>query len=127
MAEPLNNYAEDYGVGKAHHAGLSDLYMQLIPWQSAVRQALAQGAWPVWNPYLLCGSILAANMQAAPYDAVQLLGMLLPHPQALTFMAAFTFFLAAFFTFAFTRSLGCSEGAALVAAGGYAFGAMLAF
>ncbi len=127
MAEPLNNYAEDYGVEKAHHPGLSDLYMQLIPWQSAVRQALAAGAWPVWNPYLLCGSILAANMQAAPYDAVQLLGMLLPHPQALTFMAALTFFLAAFFTFAFVRALGCREGAALVAAAGYTFCAILAF
>ena len=125
-SEPLSHYARDYGVEKAYHAGLSDLYMQMIPWQSAVRQALAKGEWPVWNPYLLCGTILAANMQAAPYDAVQLLGLLLPHAQALTFGAALTFFLCALFTFAFVRSLGCGELASLVAAAGFTFCAILA-
>ncbi|MEO8383287.1 MAG: YfhO family protein [Acidobacteriota bacterium] len=127
MAEPLSNYAQDYGVERAHNSGLSDLYMQIMPWQAAVRQSLAAGEWPVWNPYLLCGSILAANMQAAPYDAIQLLGMVLPHPQALTFAAAMTFFVAGLFTFGFLRSYGSSEPAALVAAGGYAFCAILAF
>jgi hypothetical protein len=126
LSEPLNNYAREYGVEKAWHAGLSDLYMQMMPWQSAVRQALAKGEWPVWNPYLLCGTILAANMQAAPYDAVQLLGLLLPHAQALTFGATLTFFLAALFTFAFARALGCSELASLVAAAGFTFCALLA-
>ena len=126
LSEPLNNYARDYGVEKPYHPGLSDLYMQMIPWQSAVRQALAKGEWPVWNPYLLCGTILAANMQAAPYDAVQLLGLLLPHAQALTFGAAFTFFLCALFTFAFVRALGCSELASLIAAAGFTFCALLA-
>jgi Bacterial membrane protein YfhO len=126
VSEPLSHYAKDYGVEKPYHAGLSDLYMQMMPWQSAVRQALAKGEWPVWNPYLLCGTILAANMQAAPYDAVQLLGLLLPHPQALTFGAAFTFFLCALFTFAFLRLLGCSELASLVGAAGYTFCAILA-
>ena len=127
LSEPLSNYARDYGVEKLHHAGLSDLYMQIMPWQSAVRQSLAKGEWPVWNPHLLCGSILAANMQAAPYDAVQLLGLLLPHAQALTFHAALTFFLAALFTFAFVRALGCSEPASLIAAAGYMMCAFVAF
>jgi hypothetical protein len=127
LSEPLSNYALDYGVEKPHHAGLSDLYMQIMPWQSAVRQSLAKGEWPVWNPYLLCGSILAANMQAAPYDVVQLLGLLLPHAQALTFHAALTFFLAALFTFAFARALGCSELASLIAAAGYMMCALVAF
>ena len=126
-SEPLSDYKADYGIEKPHHAGLSDLYMQMIPWQSSVRQSLAKGEWPVWNPYLLCGSILAANMQAAPYDPIQLLGLLLPHAQALTFSASMTFFLAALFTFGFLRTLGCSEPAALIAAAGYTFCAILAF
>ncbi|HEX6096733.1 MAG TPA: YfhO family protein [Thermoanaerobaculia bacterium] len=126
-SEPLSNYKADYGVESPHHAGLSDLYMQMVPWQSAVRQSLAKGEWPVWNPYLLCGSILAANMQAAPYDPVQLLGLLLPHAQALTFSASLTFFLGALFAFGFLRALGCSEPASLVAAAGYTFCALLAF
>lgn len=126
-SEPLGNYAADYGIERLHNPGLSDLYMQIAPWQGAVRHALTQWEWPVWNPFLLCGTILAANMQAAPYDAVQLLGMLLPHAQALTFGAGLTFFLAGFFTFAFLRALGCSEAASLVAAAGYMFCALVAF
>ena len=73
----------------------------------------------MWNPYLLCGSILAANMQAEPYDAVNLIGLLLTHAQALTFAASMAFFLAGFFTFAFARALGCSEHASLIAAALY--------
>ena len=127
VSEPLRNYAADYGAETIHHSGLSDLYSQQMPWQAAVRSSLAKGEWPVWNPYLLCGSILAANMQAAPYDAVQLLGLLLPHAQALTFAAAMTFFLGALFTFAFMRALGCGELASLVSAAGYIFSAIVAF
>jgi Bacterial membrane protein YfhO len=127
MAEPLKDYAADYGFDKVYNGTLSDLYAQIIPWQSAVRQALAHGEWPLWNPFLLCGNILAANMQAAPYDAVNVLGLLLAHPQALTFAAAMTFFFAAFFTFAFARLLGLSEVASLIAAAGYTFCALIAF
>lgn len=127
MAEPLKDYAKDAGIERIHNGTLSDLYAQIIPWRAAVRHALAQREWPVWNPFLLSGSILAANMQAAPYDPVNLLGLLLSHADALTYGAAMTFFLAAFFTFAFARALGCSEPAALVAAGAYAFNGVLAF
>ena len=127
MAEPLWDYKSEYGFDKVYNGTLSDLYAQIIPWQSAVRQALAHGEWPLWNPFLLCGNILAANMQAAPYDALNVIGLLLSHPQALTFSTAMTFFFAVFFTFAFARLLGLSEVAALVAAAGYAFSGMLAF
>ena len=127
MSEPLKEFAPDVGITPVHNGTLSDLYCQIIPWQHAVRHSLGQGDWPVWNPFLLCGTVLAANMQAAPYDPVHLLGLLLSHPQALTFGAAMTFFLAGFFTFAFARSIGLGEIAALCAAAGYMFNAMLAF
>ena len=127
MSEPLAEYAPEAGIEPVHNGTLSDLYTQIIPWQHAVRHALSQGEWPVWNPFLLCGSILAANMQAAPYDAINLLGLLLSHPQSLTFGAAMTFFLAGFFTFAFARSLGLGEIASLIGGAGYMFNAILAF
>lgn len=124
---PLQDYAAHYGIGKLHNAGLSDLYMQMIPWQHAVRQSLLRGEWPLWNPHLLCGSILAASMQSTVYDPLHLLALLLPHPQALTFNAAMTFFLAGFFTFTFARALGLGDTASLVAAAAYMFCAPLAF
>jgi hypothetical protein len=127
MSEPLQDYKPDVGLDKPHNGWLSDLYMQMMPWQSSVRQSLARGEWPLWNPHMLAGSILAANMQAAPYDPLQLLGFLIPHPQALTFGAAMTFFIAGLFTFAFARALGLGEIASLIGAAAYMFNALLAF
>jgi hypothetical protein len=126
-AEPLRDYARDFGVEKPHDIALSDLHCQMIPWQKAVRYALSQGEWPLWNPFILNGDILAAAGQPAVYDPVQWIGFLLPLPDALTFGAAMTFFLAAFFTFAFARASGLKEIAALVAAVAFTFCAMMAF
>jgi hypothetical protein len=125
--EPLRSHAAEYGVDKPHEPGLSDLHAQMIPWQKAVRFALANGEWPLWNPFILCGDILAAAAQPAVYDPLNWIALLLPLPHALTFGAAMTFFFAAFFTFVFARSIGLREGPSLVAAAAFAFCAMLAF
>jgi hypothetical protein len=111
----------------SYNRALSDLHGQIIPWQSAVRAALRRGEWPLWNPSILCGDILAAAAQPAVYDPFQWLGFLLPLTLALTFGATLTFFLAALSTFAFARALGRGEVASLVAAAGYTFCSMLAF
>src|SRR5438067_2516044 len=127
MSEPLNAYAAEFGVPKVHNGTLSDLYCQIIPWRSAVRTAFANGQWPLLNPFMLCGDILAAAAQPAPYDPFNLLGMMIPLPPSLTFAAAMTFFLAGFGAFVFTRSLGCGELASLVTAAGWMFSANVAF
>ena len=126
-AEPLRDYARDFGVERPHDIALSDLHCQIIPWQQAVRHALSEGEWPLWNPFILNGDILAAVAQSAVYDPLQWIGFLLPLPDALTFGAAMTFFLAAFFTFAFARASGLKEVAALVAAAAFTFCGMMAF
>lgn len=110
-----------------HDIALSDLHCQIIPWQQAVRSALAQGEWPLWNPHILSGDILAAAAQPAVYDPFNLLSLLLPLPFALTFGASLTFFLAALFTYAFARASGRGELASLTAAAAYTFCGMLAF
>jgi Predicted membrane protein len=127
MSEPLNAYAAEFGVPKVHNGTLSDLYCQIIPWRSAVRTAIAHGEWPLLNPFMLCGDILAAAAQPAPYDPFNLIGMVIPLPPSLTFAAAMTFFLAGFGAFVFARALGCSELAALVAAAGWMFSGNIAF
>ena len=127
MSEPLKDYARDYGTDHVYNGTLSDLYMQMIPWQSAVRESLYRGEWPLWNPHMLNGSILAANMQSTVYDPLHLVALLLSHPQALTFNAAMTLFLAAFFAFAFARRLGIGEVPALITAAAYAFCGPIAF
>jgi hypothetical protein len=127
MSEPLNAYAAEFGVPKVHNGTLSDLYCQIIPWRSAVRTAFANGQWPLLNPFMLCGDILAAAAQPAPYDPFNLLGMLIPLPPSLTFAAAMTFFLAGFGAFVYMQSIGCGELASLVTAAGWMFSGNLAF
>ncbi|HEX7680854.1 MAG TPA: hypothetical protein VF713_22150, partial [Thermoanaerobaculia bacterium] len=127
MSEPLNAYAAELGIPRVHNGTLSDLYCQIIPWRSAVRTAISQGEWPLLNPFMLCGDILAAAAQPAPYDPFNLIGMLIPLAPSLTFAAAMTFFLAGFGAFVFLRSLGCGELAALVAAAGWMFSGNMAF
>ncbi len=112
---------------KPHDIALSDLYCQIIPWQKAVRWSLAHREWPLWNPFVLCGDILAAAAQPAVYDPFNWLALLLPLPHAITFGATLTFFFAAFFTFAFARALGRSELASLLAAAIYMCGGMMTF
>ncbi len=110
-----------------HDIALSDLHCQIIPWQKAVRSALAQGEWPLWNPHILSGDILAAAAQPAVYDPFNALALLLPLSLALTFGASLTFFLAGFFTYAFARASGRGEIASLTAAAAYMFCGMMAF
>ena len=107
MSEPLNGLRARLRHRETSHNGtLSDLYCQIIPWRSAVRCGVAHGEWPLLNPFMLCGDILAAAAQPAPYDPFNLLALLIPLAPGLTFGAAMTFFLAGFCAFAFARALG---------------------
>lgn len=125
--EPLRAHAARFGLETPHNIALSDLHAQMIPWQKAVRYALSHGEWPLWNPFILCGDILAAAAQPAVYDPLNWIALVLPLPHALSFGATMTFFFAAFFTFVFARSIGLREGASLVASAAFTFSAMLAF
>ena len=127
MAEPLHAYARDYSVETPHELGLSDLHCQIVPWQRAVRYSLSHGQWPLWNPFILGGDILAAAAQPAVYDPFQWIGMLIPLVDAFTFNVALTFFLAGFFTWTFARALGVSDLAAFTAAAGFMFCGLMAF
>jgi hypothetical protein len=127
MAEPLRAYAHDYGVETPHELGLSDLHCQIVPWQRAVRYSLSHGQWPLWNPFILGGDILAAAAQPAVYDPFQWIGMLIPLVDAFSFGVTLTFFLAGFFTWTFARALGVSDLAAFTAAAGFMFCGMMAF
>src|SRR5205085_2945976 len=106
---------------------LLDQALALAPWQHAVRQSLAHHQWPLWNPGMNSGDILAAGMQVAPYNPLNLIALLLPEAWAPTFCAAMTFFLAGLFTYAFAREIECSEGASLVAAMGFAYSGAVTF
>lgn len=127
MSEPLASIRLQQGVlGKPHNPVTADVFSQLIPWRHAVRESYARGEWPLWNPYILSGDILAAASQPAAYSPFTLIAILLPAAVSFTFTAAITFLVAATGAFLFARELGCRESAAAIAGVGWAYSAGLA-
>jgi hypothetical protein len=115
-AEPLASMASEVGAGPVVNTDMTDAFAQFLPWKSAVRWAYAQREWPLWNPFELCGNVLAGAAQSAPYHPVQLLGLFLDEPQAATFEVAMLFFLAMLGGYLFLRELLLSELASLFGA-----------
>jgi hypothetical protein len=127
FTEPLRDMRVPLGVAKAHNGMLSDLYAQMIPWRKAVQFAISHGRWPLWNPFILSGTQLAAAAQPAAYSPFTLIACLLPVAHSITFSAAMTFFLAGLGAFLFARELGCRELVALSAAAGWMYAGGMAF
>jgi len=127
FTEPLRDMRVPLGVAKPHNGMLSDLYAQMIPWRKAVQFAISHGRWPLWNPFILSGTQLAAAAQPAAYSPFTLIACLLPVAHSITFSAAITFFLAGLGAFLFARALGCREIVALSAAAGWMYAGGMAF
>ncbi|PYQ27214.1 MAG: hypothetical protein DMF56_20785 [Acidobacteria bacterium] len=127
LSEPLSVVAREHGMtGPPHNPVTADIFSQMIPWRQVVRESILRGEWPLWNPYILSGDVLAAAAQPAPYSPFTLLAILLPAAISFTFTAAITFFVAGVCAFAFARELGCGEAASAIAAGGWAYSAAIA-
>src|SRR5947209_15680773 len=127
FTEPLRDMRVPLGVAKPHNGLLSDLYAQMIPWRKAVQFAISHGRWPLWNPFILSGTQLAAAAQPAAYSPFTLIACLLPVPAGLTFSAAIAFFLAGLGAYLFARELECRELVALSAAAGWMYAGGMAF
>jgi hypothetical protein len=118
--DPLASMATRVGIERIANPLPSDVAVQFLPWNAALRWSVAHGQWPLWNPFELSGNVLAAAAQSAPFHPVTLLGLLIPAPDALGFMAAMTYFFAALGMFLFLRNLGLRQLPSLFGAGGWA-------
>jgi hypothetical protein len=125
--EPLASMRVKLGVPSPHNGFLTDLYAQMIPARGALKSALANGEWPLWNPFILSGDLLAASAQPAAYSPITLIACILPVGASFTFTASMTLLLAALGAFFFARELGCREAVALFAACGWMFSMPVAF
>lgn len=118
--EPLASMATRAGIEHIANPLPSDVTVQFLPWNAALRWSIAHRQWPLWNPFELSGNVLAAAAQSAPFHPVALLGLLIPAPDALGFMAAMTYFLAALGMFLFLRNLELRQLPSLFGAAGWA-------
>src|SRR5262245_35741076 len=85
QAEPLHSLSADVGIVGTKNPLLVDVVSQMLPWRQAVREAVTQGRFPLWNPYVLAGEPLLAVQQPAVFHPTTWIAFLLPLPQSWTF------------------------------------------
>jgi hypothetical protein len=126
MTEPLNAYRAEVGAPLPRNGMLSDIAFQMIPWRQALRRAMAEHEWPLWNRFEGCGDVLASAAQAAPFSPFTWIALLLPVAASFGYTASIGFFIAALGAFLLARDFECSELASLVAAAVFTFSAPMA-
>jgi hypothetical protein len=120
QAPPLKALAAEQGI-EYQNGALSDVHCQLTPWGKAVRWAYTQGEWPLWNPFMFSGDILAASSSPGPYEPANLATLLAPLADRLGLTASLSMLFAGLTMFLFLRELGCRDSASLLAAVGWMF------
>ncbi len=113
--EPFATYGEVVKAPEIPHNGLlSDLILQNYQWKTFIREQLAQGEIPLWNPHTFSGTpFLAAGQQSTLYP-LSILYYVLPLPVAYGWFTVVNLWLAGVFAYTFARGLGISRfGAAI--------------
>jgi hypothetical protein len=126
-AEPLHAIAAEHGFGKTANPLLVDLVSQMLPWRQAVRDCLAQGRLPVWNPHVLGGEPLLGVAQPAVLHPASVIGLGLPLAQAWNFDLSLRMLIALGSAFLFFRGIDSSEVPSLLGALAWAFSDFLIF
>ncbi len=80
--QPWASLAGEMGAATPHNELLSDLVLQNLVWKTFLRETLAQGELPLWNPDIFTGApFLAAGQHSALYP-LSLVFFVLPLPLA---------------------------------------------
>lgn len=102
-----------------------DLIQLVTPSLAAVREAVGEGRWPLWNPRVGAGMPLLADPQAQAAAPLVLLGYPLPVWRAAGVTAALRVWFALVFGFLLLRRQGLHRGPALAGAFGFGLGGFL--
>ena len=112
---PQAAYREVVGAPDIPHNHLiSDMVLQNYQWKTFIREQIAQGEIPLWNPHLFAGlPFWAAGQHSALYP-LSIIYYILPLSSAYGWFIALNLWLAGMFMAAYLRSLGSNRfGAAL--------------
>lgn len=102
---------------------LGDPVTAFYPWFTYFKEALHQGALPLWNPLVMAGAPFLANWQSGALAIENSFFYFLSTPLALNIHIFLKVFLALSFTYLFLRKLNLSREASIFGAIAYAFSA----
>ena len=92
-----------------------------VPTTIAASKMIHSGTPPLWNPYVGCGTPLAANLMSGIYNPLRFLLLLFPEPVIFDFYLLMRVFLAGLFTFILLRKIRISRISALISSVAYMF------
>jgi O-antigen/teichoic acid export membrane protein len=121
--EPWASYRDQYQIGLPHNQLLSDLVLENYVWKKFIRESLAAGQIPLWNPYILAGQPFLANGQHSALYPFSVIFYLLPLSKAYGWFTVSQLWLAGLAMYCFVRVLGGSRLGALVGAMTYSLSA----
>lgn len=101
---------------------LSDQVFEFYPWQKFMREEIAQGRLPLWNPYVNSGHPLLANAQSALFDPFHLIAALWPLDKSFVVVAFLRLLCAGTFMLLLALELGLSPLASYLAMIVFTFG-----
>jgi len=107
---------------ESRHAKLNDTIYQFVPWEIEVRRAFAERRLPLWSDRIDGGSSPWANPQSEVLSPVRMLARLVPVEDSILTALALKMLIALQGTWLAARIFGASDGAALLAGGGFALG-----
>lgn len=98
-------YVKDFPSGVPFKNFLiTDSVRQLYPWRELAMGYLRQGKMPSWNPYVLTGVPLAANIQSAPFYPLNILYLLGPFSQIWSLQVVLQILLGGIFMIMYLRN-----------------------
>jgi hypothetical protein len=119
--EPWASQAAAQNISIPHNQLLSDLVLENYIWKTFLRQSIAAGELPLWNPSIFSGvPFLAAGQHSGLYP-LSLVFYVLPLPLAYGVFTWLQLGLAGLGMFVFGRSLRLGPGPSLFAGLAYAF------
>ncbi|MBK6942732.1 MAG: hypothetical protein IPH13_21375 [Planctomycetes bacterium] len=94
----------------------SDINGWIVPETELMVRELRARRLPLWNPYVLCGQPLLANLAFAPFYPPNLLALAIDPLRALAWITVLHYWLAGVFVYFWLRRFGLGLGAGLVGA-----------
>jgi len=104
---------------------IADSALLYLPWTEFERASIAEGEWPLWDPYSFSGASFAANSQNQLYYPLTWILWLLPLSGSIQLLALANIWIAGAGMYLLCRHLHTSRTGAFVAALGFAGSGML--
>ena len=119
--EPWQTFAGEWDATIPQNELLNDLLLENYAWKRFIKDSLAQGQIPLWNPYLFAGApFLAAGQHSALYP-FSVIFYALPLTKAFGWFSALQVALAGFAMYLLARVLRVNRIGSLIAAVAYMF------